>query len=111
MKLNLNKDKAWILSVTIVCIALLIGFAMWLNKPEVRNNISKEPVNNAEDTGEANMKLELTLMAAELIVDISDDFNVILLLLRTIVIVLDNVFGIRRLTSLFNEVSFSLNHL
>ena len=52
MKLNLNKDKAWILSVTIVCIALLIGFAMWLNKPEVRNNISKEPVNNAEDTGE-----------------------------------------------------------
>lgn len=42
MKLNLNKDKAWILSVTIVCIALLIGFAMWLNKPEVKSNLSKD---------------------------------------------------------------------
>ena len=50
MKLNLNKDRAWILSVTIVCVALLIGFAMWLNKPEVRNNINKESENKGEET-------------------------------------------------------------
>lgn len=52
MKLNLNKDKAWILSVTIVCIALLIGFAMWLNKPEVKSNISKDAQQKSEESTE-----------------------------------------------------------
>ena len=49
MKLNLNKDRAWIISVTVVCIALLIGFAMWLNKPEVKSSFSKENTVEEED--------------------------------------------------------------
>lgn len=52
MKLNLNKDKAWILSVTVVCVALLIGFAMWLNKPEVKSSLNKDNPAPEEETKE-----------------------------------------------------------
>ena len=52
MKLNLNKDKAWILSVTVVCVALLIGFAMWLNKSEVKSSLNKDNPAPEEETKE-----------------------------------------------------------